>query len=68
MDIDLIVELIIKLLGVLNPSSLDQIKKKIKQLEEQHVKDKEEALAAIESGDVAALNRIISRLLDMSET
>lgn len=64
-EIGLIIELILKLLAILKPSELDKIKAEIEKLEKQHDKDKREALAAIHSGDVAALNRIISKLLDL---
>lgn len=68
MDVNLLLQLLIKLLGVLSPSEIDTIKKEIAKMEEQYAKDRQEALVAIESGDVAALNRIINKLLDMSET
>jgi hypothetical protein len=67
-DVNLLLQLLIKLLGVLSPSEIDTIKKEIAKMEEQYAKDRQEALVAIESGDVAALNRIINKLLDMSET
>lgn len=67
MDIDLIMELILRLLGILSPANLDKIKKKITELEEERVKTKQEALAALEAQpiNVAALERILSKLLDV---
>ena len=64
-DIGLIVEFILKLLAILKPSELEKIKAEIEKLEKQHDKDKQEALAALQSGNVAALNLIICRLLEL---
>ena len=68
MDVDLLLEVILRLLGVLKPSQLDQIKQKVKALEEQYEKDREDALVALQSGDIAALNRIIAKLLELQES
>ena len=64
-DIGLIVEFILKLLAILKPSELEKIKVEIEKLEKQHDKDKQEALAALQGGNVAALNLIICRLLEL---
>ena len=64
-DVGSIIELILKLLAILKPSELEKIKKEIEKLEKQHDKDRQEALAALQAGDVAALNLIICRLLEL---
>lgn len=67
MDLDLIMELILRLLGMLSPANLDKIKKKITEQEEERVKTKQEALAALEAQpiDVATLQRVLAKLFDL---
>jgi len=64
-EFGLILELILKLLPIIKPSELEKIKNEISKLEDEHEKDKKEALAALKAGDIPALNLIITRLLDL---
>lgn len=61
-EVGLVVELVLRLLSILKPSELEAVMKRLRELEEKRVKDRQDALAAL-GGNTAALNRIISQLL-----
>lgn len=63
-EFGLILELILKLLPMIKPSELEKIKGEIKKLEEEREKIRQEALAALKAGDMAALNKLLAQLLD----
>jgi uncharacterized protein Yka (UPF0111/DUF47 family) len=64
-QLSLILQIIAALLPLLKKDEWAELKKEIKKLEEEHDKTKQAALAALQSGDLAALNIIIGKLLEL---
>ena len=66
-EIGLVLQLILKLLPILKPSEITQLKGEMKKLEEDWNDTKQKLLKALEDGDLGAVNSIIANLLDLSE-
>jgi formate dehydrogenase maturation protein FdhE len=64
-DIGLILELILKLLPIIKPSELEKIKKEIEKLEKEHEEKKQKFIKALETGNIAELNLLLSELLEL---
>lgn len=64
-DIDMILALIIKLLSLLKPSQLEKIKAEIERMEKDHAEKKKKFIAALAASDLAALNQLISELIEL---
>lgn len=66
-EIGLVLQLIMKLLPILKPSEITQLKGELKKQEEEWNDAKQILLKALEDGDMGTVNLILSRLLDLSE-
>ena len=66
-EIGLVLQLILKLLPILKPSEITQLKGEMKKLEEDWNDTKQKLLKALEDGDLGVVNSIIAHLLDLSE-
>jgi len=67
-EVGLVLQLITQLLPALLPSELTKLKGQLIKLEEEWKHDKQTLLKALEDGDMGAVNLILAKLLDMSET
>lgn len=66
-EIGMVLQLILKLLPILKPSEVTQLKGELKKIEEEWNETKQTLLKAIEDGDMGAINTILAHLLDLSE-
>lgn len=62
-NIDEIVTLILKVIGLIWPEQIDKIQKEFNENKEQYEKDRKEALVAILSGNSSKLTELVNKWL-----
>jgi len=64
-ELGIILEIALKLIGILKPAEIDKIKKEIEKKEEENEKTRERLKKALHDGDIPALNSIFSDLFGL---
>ena len=66
-EIGMVLQLILKLLPILKPSEVTQLKGELKKQEEEWNVTKQLLLKALEDGDLGVINTVLAKFLDLSE-